>query len=70
LGMASQLNYIRYLDDFPATPLTNSWGDTGSAGYSNTDEAPPSTPALKVESTRHSLPRIPAVVGVRARTFE
>ncbi|MDT8858184.1 site-specific DNA-methyltransferase [Paracoccaceae bacterium Fryx2] len=37
IGVASQLNYIRYLDDFPATPLTNLWADTGSAGYSSSD---------------------------------
>jgi adenine-specific DNA-methyltransferase len=37
LGLASQLNFKRYLDDFPATPLTNVWSDTGSAGYSATD---------------------------------
>jgi adenine-specific DNA-methyltransferase len=37
LGLASQLNYKRYLDDFKATQLTNSWTDTGSAGYSSAD---------------------------------
>jgi adenine-specific DNA-methyltransferase len=37
IGLASQLNYIRYYDDFPATPLTNNWSDTGSAGYSSSD---------------------------------
>jgi adenine-specific DNA-methyltransferase len=37
VGLASQLNYIRYLDDFPATPLTNLWADTGSAGFSSAD---------------------------------
>ena len=37
IGLGSQLNYVRYLDDFPATPLTNMWGDTGSAGYSAAD---------------------------------
>jgi adenine-specific DNA-methyltransferase len=36
-GLASQLNYIRYLDDFAATTLTNVWDDTGSAGFSNAD---------------------------------
>ena len=36
-GLGSQLNYIRYFEDFPFEPLTNSWDDTGSAGYSNTD---------------------------------
>jgi adenine-specific DNA-methyltransferase len=37
IGLASQLNYVRYLDDFAATPLTNVWTDTGSAGFSNAD---------------------------------
>ena len=37
LGVGTQLNYIRYLDDFPATPITNLWDDTGSAGYSASD---------------------------------
>ena len=37
LGLATQLNFKRYLDDYPATPLTNVWGDTGSAGYSASD---------------------------------
>jgi len=37
LGLASQLNYIRFLDDYPLSPLTNTWNDTGSAGYSNQD---------------------------------
>lgn len=37
IGLASQLNYIRYLEDFAATEVLNSWTDTGSAGYSNAD---------------------------------
>ncbi|MGB0414843.1 MAG: site-specific DNA-methyltransferase [Coraliomargarita sp.] len=37
LGLASQLNYIRLLDDYPLSPLTNVWNDTGSAGYSSQD---------------------------------
>ena len=37
LGLGTQLNFKRYLDDYPATPLTNVWGDTGSAGYSASD---------------------------------
>jgi adenine-specific DNA-methyltransferase len=37
VGLASQLNYIRYYDDFPATPITNNWSDTGSAGFSSSD---------------------------------
>lgn len=37
VGLASQLNYIRYFEDFPATPITNNWSDTGSAGFSSSD---------------------------------
>ncbi len=37
IGLASQLNYIRYFEDFPSTPVTNNWSDTGSAGFSSTD---------------------------------
>lgn len=37
VGLATQLNYIRYYDDFPSTALTNNWSDTGSAGFSSTD---------------------------------
>ncbi len=37
IGLASQLNYIRFLEDFPLSPLTNVWNDTGSAGYSSQD---------------------------------
>ncbi|TAN81340.1 MAG: site-specific DNA-methyltransferase, partial [Gallionella sp.] len=37
IGLGSQLNYIRYHDDFPATALTNDWTDTGSAGFSSSD---------------------------------
>jgi len=37
IGLASQLNYIRYYDDFPASLLTNNWSDTGSAGFSSSD---------------------------------
>jgi adenine-specific DNA-methyltransferase len=34
LGVAGNtLRYIRYIDDFPAFPLTNAWDDTGIAGY-------------------------------------
>jgi adenine-specific DNA-methyltransferase len=38
VGLASQLNYVRYFDDFPATPITNNWSDTGSAGFSSSDQ--------------------------------
>lgn len=37
IGLATQLNYIRYFEDFPATPVTNNWSDTGSAGFSSSD---------------------------------
>lgn len=37
VGLATQLNYIRLLEDYPLTPLTNIWEDTGSAGYSGQD---------------------------------
>lgn len=37
IALASQINYVRYYEDFPATPLTNNWGDTGSAGFSSSD---------------------------------
>ena len=34
LGVAGDtLSYVRFIDDFPAFPLTNSWEDTGVAGY-------------------------------------
>lgn len=36
-GLGAQLNFIRYVDDFAATPITNGWVDTGSAGFSNSD---------------------------------
>jgi len=29
-GSGATLNYVRYLDDFPAYPITNLWADTGS----------------------------------------
>ncbi len=36
-GLGSQLNYIRFFDDFPVESLTSQWTDTGSAGFSNSD---------------------------------
>ena len=34
VGVAGNtLSYVRYIDDFPAFPLTNAWDDTGIAGY-------------------------------------
>ena len=37
IGLASQLNFIRYFDDFLYEPYSSLWIDTGSAGYSTTD---------------------------------
>lgn len=37
IGLATQLNYIRFFEDYPLSPLTNVWNDTGSAGYSSHD---------------------------------
>jgi adenine-specific DNA-methyltransferase len=37
IAAGSQLNYKRYLEDFPASGLTTMWEDTGSAGFSATD---------------------------------
>jgi adenine-specific DNA-methyltransferase len=36
-GLASQLNYIRFLEDYPVSQLNSHWFDTGSAGYSSDD---------------------------------
>ena len=36
-GLGSQLNYIRYFDDFSVESFTSQWTDTGSAGFSNSD---------------------------------
>ncbi|QXP94332.1 DUF559 domain-containing protein [Methylococcus capsulatus] len=32
---AGGLYYVRYLDDFPAFPITNNWTDTGLAGFAS-----------------------------------
>lgn len=37
IGLATQLNYIRYFEDFRVEELTTQWPDTGSAGFSNAD---------------------------------
>lgn len=29
----NKLRYVRYVEDFPALPVTNMWADTGSSGY-------------------------------------
>ena len=35
LGIGNTLTYVRYLDDFPAFPLTNFWSDTVTSGYAD-----------------------------------
>jgi adenine-specific DNA-methyltransferase len=37
IGLASQLNYVRYFTDSEYVPFGNTWTDTGSAGFSNAD---------------------------------
>ena len=37
IGLASQLNYVRYFSDSGYAPFGNTWSDTGSAGFSNAD---------------------------------
>jgi adenine-specific DNA-methyltransferase len=37
IGLASQLNYVRYFTDSGYAPFGNTWSDTGSAGFSNAD---------------------------------
>ncbi|HMM57903.1 MAG TPA: site-specific DNA-methyltransferase [Rudaea sp.] len=37
IGLASQLNYVRYFTDSGYTTFGNTWSDTGSAGFSNAD---------------------------------
>ena len=34
----NNLNYIRYIDDFPAIPIINLWLDTGTAGFSGEEK--------------------------------
>ena len=34
----SNINYVRYLDDFPAIGITNVWNDTAIAGFSGEDK--------------------------------
>jgi len=36
-GLGSQLNFIRYFDDFSVEAFSTQWLDTGSAGFSNSD---------------------------------
>lgn len=35
LEATTGLYYVRYLDDFPVTPLANDWDDTGIAGFAS-----------------------------------
>jgi adenine-specific DNA-methyltransferase len=37
IGLGSQLNFIRYFDDFSVEAFSTQWLDTGSAGFSNSD---------------------------------
>src|SRR5947209_16467842 len=37
VGLGSQLNFIRYFEDFPVEAFSTQWQDTGSAGFSNSD---------------------------------
>jgi adenine-specific DNA-methyltransferase len=37
IGLGTQLNFIRYFEDFPVEVFTTTWEDTGSAGFSSTD---------------------------------
>jgi adenine-specific DNA-methyltransferase len=34
-GIGNTLRYVRFLDDFPAFPLTNTWDDTVTSGFSD-----------------------------------
>jgi len=35
LGIGNTLTYVRYLDDFPAFPISNFWADTVTSGFSD-----------------------------------
>jgi adenine-specific DNA-methyltransferase len=35
LGLGNTLTYVRYLDDFPAFPINNFWGDTVTSGFAD-----------------------------------
>jgi adenine-specific DNA-methyltransferase len=35
-AVGNTLSYVRYLDDFPVSPLLNVWTDTGTGGYGDT----------------------------------
>ena len=47
-GLGSQLNFIRYFDDFPIESFSTQWIDTGSAGFSNLD---PKVYVVQTDST-------------------
>ncbi|MCL2483049.1 MAG: site-specific DNA-methyltransferase [Propionibacteriaceae bacterium] len=35
MGIGNTLTYVRYLDDFPAFPINNSWSDTVTSGFAD-----------------------------------
>ncbi len=35
MGVGNTLTYVRYLDDFPAFPINNFWGDTVTSGFAD-----------------------------------
>jgi adenine-specific DNA-methyltransferase len=35
MGVGNTLTYVRYLEDFPAFPINNFWGDTVTSGFSD-----------------------------------
>ena len=37
IGLGSQLNFVRYFDDFSVESFSTQWADTGSAGFSASD---------------------------------
>ena len=47
-GLGSQLNFIRYFDDFYVEAFSTQWLDTGSAGFSNSD---PKVYVVQTDST-------------------
>jgi adenine-specific DNA-methyltransferase len=38
IAMGNSLNYKRYLEDFPVSPITDYWDDTAIAGFSDEDK--------------------------------
>jgi adenine-specific DNA-methyltransferase len=49
----SKLRYIRFVDDFPAMPLTNVWNDTGSSGFRDPNVYVVQTTAKVIERCIH-----------------